>query len=231
DATGFDDEQVLRALGVRTSVAALLDEPGGAAELLARLADEDRPVTPAQLHAIYGLLADRDPDQVTLPDELRAVVDGEPRVVDAGDALVADAPDLMPLAEAEARALLPVRPTRAAEVAELFQVRRLSEAYPAPVVSEGEPHEVPAAVRELLPGAPLSYVEHEELLVEGGAEPDGRAELDWRYVDGTLHASTLEGVAAGLAWAAGQWARRFEVAALLEDLTRTDELARARWFD
>ncbi|OMI33282.1 sacsin N-terminal ATP-binding-like domain-containing protein [Streptomyces sparsogenes] len=231
DAAGFEDEQVLRALGVRTSVAALLDEPGGAAELLARLADEDRPVTPAQLHALYGLLADLDPEQVTLPDELRAVVDGEPRVVDAADALVADAPDLMPLAEADGRALLPVRPARAADVAELFQVRRLSEAYPAPVVSQGEPHEVPAAVRELLPGAPLSYVEHEELLVEGGAELDGRAELDWRYVDGTLHASTLEGVAAGLAWAAGQWARRFEVAALLEDLTRTEELARARWFD
>ena len=43
DATGFDDEQVLRALGVRTSVAALLDEPGGAAELLDRLADPDLP--------------------------------------------------------------------------------------------------------------------------------------------------------------------------------------------
>ncbi|MGY0060692.1 sacsin N-terminal ATP-binding-like domain-containing protein [Streptomyces sp. LZ34] len=231
DAAGFEDEQVLRALGVRTSVAALLDEPGGAAELLARLADEDRPVSPAQLLAIYGLLADLEPEQVTLPDELRAVACGEPSVVDAGDALVADAPDLMPLAEAEGRALLPVRPARAADVAELFQVRRLSEAYPAPVVSQGEPHEVPAAVRELLPGAPLSYVEHEELLVEGGAGPDQRAELDWRYVDGTLHASTLEGVAAGLAWAAGQWARRFEVAALLEDLTRTEELARARWFD
>ncbi len=36
------DEQVLRALGVRTTVAALLAEPGGAAELLARLADPDR---------------------------------------------------------------------------------------------------------------------------------------------------------------------------------------------
>ncbi len=43
DATGFDDEQVLRALGVRTSVAALLDEPGGAAELLDRLADPGAP--------------------------------------------------------------------------------------------------------------------------------------------------------------------------------------------
>ncbi|BFO22527.1 hypothetical protein SHKM778_89150 [Streptomyces sp. KM77-8] len=45
DASGFEDEQVLRALGVRTSVAALLDEPGGAAELLDRLADAGRPVT------------------------------------------------------------------------------------------------------------------------------------------------------------------------------------------
>ncbi|WP_093462659.1 sacsin N-terminal ATP-binding-like domain-containing protein [Streptomyces melanosporofaciens] len=225
DAAGFEDEQVLRALGVRTSVAALLDEPGGAAELLARLADPDREVTPAQLHAIYGQLADLEPEQVTLPDDVRAIVDGEPTVVEAGEALVADAPDLMPLAETDGRALLPVRPTRAAELAELFQVRRLSEAYPARVTSQGDPHEVPEAVRELLPGAPLSYIEHEELLIEG------EDELDWRYVDGTLHASTVEGVAAGLAWAAGHWSRRFEVAALLEDLTRTEELARARWFD
>ncbi|MEV5773563.1 molecular chaperone Hsp90 [Streptomyces antimycoticus] len=225
DAAGFEDEQVLRALGVRTSVAALLDEPGGAAELLARLADPDREVTPAQLHAVYGQLADLEPEQVTLPDDVRAIVDGEPTVVEAGEALVADAPDLMPLAEADGRALLPVRPTRAAELAELFQVRRLSEAYPARVTSQGDPHEVPEAVRELLPGAPLSYIEHEELLIEG------EDELDWRYVDGTLHASTVEGVAAGLAWAAGHWSRRFEVAALLEDLTRTEELARARWFD
>ncbi|QKV97771.1 molecular chaperone Hsp90 [Streptomyces sp. NA02950] len=237
DAAGFEDEQVLRALGVRTSVAALLDEPGGAAELLARLADPEREVTPAQLRALYGQLADMDPEQVTLPDELRAVVDGRPRVVDAGEALVADAPDLMPLAEADGRALLPVRPARAADLAELFQVRRLTEAYPAPVVSHGDPHEVPEAVRELLPDAPLSYVEHEELLVAGGGAAgaeggaDGGTELDWRYVDGTLHASTVEGVAAGLAWTAGQWSRRFEVAALLEDLTRTEELARARWFD
>jgi hypothetical protein len=44
-------------------------------------------------------------------------------------------------------------------------------------------------------------------------------------------AATLEGVAAGLAWAAGQWPRRFEVAAPLEDPSRTEELARDRWFD
>lgn len=224
DATGFEDEQVLRALGVRTSVAALLDEPGGAAELLDRLADPEREVGAAQLHALYGALADLDPEQVTLPDELRAVVDGEVRVVDAADAVVADAPDLLPLAGG--LALLPVSPRRAADLAELFQVRRLSATAEAEVTEEGAEHPVPDSVRTLLgPATPQTYVEHEELFVAG-------VEVDWRRPsDGTVHASTLEGVAAGLAWAAEQWPRRFEVAALLEDPSRTAELARDRWFD
>ncbi|MFC0600043.1 sacsin N-terminal ATP-binding-like domain-containing protein [Streptomyces palmae] len=224
DATGFEDEQVLRALGVRTSAVALLGEPGGAAELLSRLADPDRPVTAPQLHALYGLLAELDPEQVTLPDELRAVLDGRVAVVDAAEAVVADAPDLVPLAAG--LPLLPVRPSAAADLAELFQVRRLGELYAdAGVPGGGEPREVPDAVRVLLPGAPTSYVEHEELVVAG-------VELDWRRTpDGVLHAATLEGVAAGLAWAAGHWHRRFEAAALLEDPTRTEELAQARWFD
>ncbi|AIR99033.1 sacsin N-terminal ATP-binding-like domain-containing protein [Streptomyces glaucescens] len=224
DATGFDDEQVLRALGVRTSVAALLDEPGGAAELLDRLADPRRQVTAAQLHGLYGALAELDPDLVTLPDEVRAVVDGRVEVVDAADAVVVDSPDLLPFTGGVP--LLPVRPSRAAELAELFQVRRLSESVTGEVTSEGAEHDVPDAVRVLLgPGTPRSYVEHEELVVDG-------VEIDWRVTaDGVLHAATLEGVAAGLAWAAGQWPRRFEVAALLEDPSRTEELARDRWFD
>ncbi|WP_055490486.1 sacsin N-terminal ATP-binding-like domain-containing protein [Streptomyces sp. TP-A0356] len=224
DATGFEDEQVLRALGVRTSVAALLDEPGGAAELLDRLADPERHVSAAQLHALYTALADLDPEQVTLPDELRAVVDGRVTVVDAADAVVVDSPDLLPFAEGVP--LLPVRPTRAADLAELFQVRRLSESVTGEVTSEGVEHDVPESVRVLLGAStPASYVEHEELVVDG-------VEIDWRLTDdGVLHASTLEGVAAGLAWAAGQWPRRFEVAALLEDPSRTEELARDRWFD
>ncbi|MFF1394575.1 sacsin N-terminal ATP-binding-like domain-containing protein [Streptomyces sp. NPDC058287] len=224
DATGFEDEQVLRALGVRTSVAALLDEPGGAAELLDRLADPEREVGAAQLHGLYGALADLDPEHVTLPDELRAVVDGEVRVVDAADAVVADAPDLLPLAGG--LALLPVSPGRAADLADLFQVRRLSATADAEVTQEGAEHPVPESVRTLLgPVTPQTYVEHEELSVAG-------VEVDWRRTsDGTVHASTLEGVAAGLAWAAGQWPRRFEVAALLEDPSRTAELARDRWFD
>ncbi|MFD7242901.1 sacsin N-terminal ATP-binding-like domain-containing protein [Streptomyces massasporeus] len=224
DATGFEDEQVLRALGVRTSVAALLDEPGGAAELLERLADPEREVTGAQLHALYGSLAELDPEQVTLPDDLRAVTDGRVEVVDAADAVVCDSPDLLPFTEGVP--LLPVRPSRAADLAELFQVRRLSESVTGEVTSEGAEHDVPEPVRVLLGrNTPSSYVEHEELVVDG-------VEIDWRLTDdGVLHAATLEGVAAGLAWAAGQWPRRFEVAALLEDPSRTEELARDRWFD
>lgn len=224
DATGFEDEQVLRALGVRTSVAALLDEPGGGAELLDRLADPDRSVSGAQLHALYGALADLDPEQVTLPDEVRAVIDGRVEVVDAADAVVVDSPDLLPFTAGVP--LLPVRPSRAAELAELFQVRRLSESVTGSVDSEGTEHDVPDAVHVLLgPRTPRTYVEHEELVVDG-------VEIDWRLTgDGVLHAATLEGVAAGLAWAAGQWPRRFEVAALLEDPSRTEELARDRWFD
>ncbi|MEU0008395.1 molecular chaperone Hsp90 [Streptomyces sp. NPDC006314] len=224
DATGFADEQVLRALGVRTSVGALLEEPGGAAELLDRLADPERSVTAAQLHGLYGALAELDPEQVTLPDELRAVVDGRVEVVDAADAVVVDSPDLLPFTDGVA--LLPVRPSRAAELAELFQVRRLSESVTGEVHSEGTEHDVPDPVRVLLgPRTPETYVEHDELVVDGVG-------IDWRLTDdGVLHAATLEGVAAGLAWAAGQWPRRFEVAALLEDPSRTDELARDRWFD
>ncbi|MFI1924577.1 sacsin N-terminal ATP-binding-like domain-containing protein [Streptomyces sp. NPDC020377] len=224
DATGFDDEQVLRALGVRTSVAALLEEPGGAAELLDRLADPERSVAASQLHGLYGALAELDPEQVTLPDELRAVVDGRVEVVDAAEAVVVDSPDLLPFTEGVP--LLPVRPSRAAELAELFQVRRLSESVTGQVDSEGVEHDVPEPVRVLLgPRTPGTYVEHEELVVDG-------VEIDWRLTDdGVLHAATLEGVAAGLAWAARQWPRRFEVAALLEDPSRTAELARDRWFD
>ncbi|MGW7071500.1 sacsin N-terminal ATP-binding-like domain-containing protein [Streptomyces sp. NPDC054855] len=224
DASGFDDEQVLRALGVRTSVAALLAEPGGAAELLERLADPERTVSASQLHALYGALADLDPEQVTLPDEVRAVVDGDVVVVDVADAVVADTPDLLPLAGGVA--LLPVEPRRAGDLAELFQVRRLSETAAVEPAGEGAEHPVPEPVRILLgSGTPETYVEHEELIAGG-------VELDWRRTpDGTVHAATLEGVAAGLAWAAGQWPRRFEVAALLEDPSRTDELERDRWFD
>ena len=217
------DDEVLRCLGVRTSVRSLLGEPGGAAELLARLADPERPVSPAQLHGVYNELAELDPHTVTLPDELRAVVPGGTAVVDASEAVIVDAPDLMPLARNTP--VLPVSPSRAEQLSELLQVRRASETYTAEVLTEGEEQQVPEEVSVLLPGAPRTYYEHEELRVTGDVE------LDWRYTGGVLHAATLEGLAAGLCWAVGRWERRFEVAALLADPGRVEELAEARWFE
>ncbi|HEV7628824.1 MAG TPA: molecular chaperone Hsp90 [Streptomyces sp.] len=229
DASGFGDAQVLRALGIRTSAAALLEEPGGGAELLGRLAEPESEVGHPQLHGLYGLLAELNPDEVTLPDELRAVRAGTGalEVVPSLEAVIADAPDLIPLAGE--RLLLPVPPARAGELAAVLEVRRLSDVLPGTVDVEasggGTEREVPEAVRVLLPEAPLTYREHDELVVDG-------TDVDWRRTpDGVLHAATLEGVAAGLAWAAGHWSRRFEVAALLEDPERVAELERARWFD
>ncbi|MGI5353183.1 sacsin N-terminal ATP-binding-like domain-containing protein [Streptomyces sp. CA-250714] len=220
------DERVLRALGVRTTAAALLAEPGGPAELLGRLADPALSVDPAQLHGLHTLLATAglDPAEVTLPDELRAVREGTTVVVDAAEALVADAPDALALVGD--RALLPVAPPYAEELAALLEVRRASEAV-AHLVPEspGTEREVPAVVRELLSAVPGHYREHEELRIGG-------VDLDWRRTpDGTLHAATLEGLASALAWSAGAWPRRFEVTALLEDPARAAELAAARWFD
>lgn len=225
----FGDAQVLRALGIRSSAAALLEEPGGAAELLGRLADPEAAVGHTQLLGLYGLLAELDPDGVTLPEELRAVRadSGEVQVVRAGAAVVADAPDLIPLAGV--RPVLPVAPARAAGLVAVLDVRRLSDVVPGridvAVSGTGTERGVPEAVRVLLPGAPRTYREYDELVVDG-------IDVDWRRTpDGVLHAATLEGVAAGLAWAAGHWGRRFEVAALLEDPERVAELERARWFD
>ncbi|UNZ18710.1 molecular chaperone Hsp90 [Streptomyces sp. 891-h] len=226
DPGDVTDEGVLRALGVRTTAAALVAEPGGPAELLRRLADPESDVEPTQLHGLYTLLATAglDPAEVTLPDELRAVRDGGTVVVDAAEALIADAPDALLLVGE--RPLLPVAPPDAGELAALLEVRCASEAVAHQVPeSAGTEREVPAVVRELLPRVPDRYREHEELTIGG-------VDLDWRRTpDGTLHAATLEGLASALAWSAGAWPRRFEVTALLEDPERAAELAAARWFD
>jgi hypothetical protein len=83
------DHALLSAAGVRTglSVAGAAD----AADLLARLADPDRTVIPAVVHAAHAALAgaDIDPADVEPPARVRAVT-GE--VVDADRAMVLDAP-------------------------------------------------------------------------------------------------------------------------------------------
>ncbi|GAA2805460.1 hypothetical protein GCM10010441_32870 [Kitasatospora paracochleata] len=259
------DAQFLHALGVRTTLAALLAEPHGPEELVDRLVDPDSVVTHRQLHGIYTALARLPLERVEALDEVRALPpldestgrrDDRTVIVDAADAVVADAPDLVELLHGHH--VLPVEPALAAELAERLHVSLASEVAGGRVLSEGTLHRVPAVVRELLPGCPAVYEEHDELLVVG---PDGaEAHVAWRWdvagtapelpydpeaaeaadeddefevppVPGLLHAATPEGLAAGLAWSVGQWHRRFEVLAALSEPERAYELLFARDYE
>lgn len=259
------DDQFLHALGVRTTLAALLAEPHGPDEVLDRMTDPEAEVGHRQLHGIHTALARVDRGRIEPLDVVRALPPLDPDtgrrpdhtvVVDATEAVVADAPDLVQLLHPYP--LLPVAPALAADLAERLHVSLASEVAGGRVLSEGVLHRVPAVVRELLPGCPVAYEEHEELLVVG---PDGgEAAVDWRWdtgadapeppydpelaeaadeddefevppVPGLLHAATPEGLAAGLAWSVGQWHRRFEVLAALSEPDRAYELSAARDFE
>ncbi|MEW1908615.1 molecular chaperone Hsp90 [Kitasatospora sp. NPDC085895] len=259
------DEQFLHALGVRTTLAALLAEPHGPEELLDRLVDDASDVTHRQLHGIHTQLAALPAGRVEPLDVVRALAPLDPEtgrrpdttvIVDAAQAVVADAPDLVELLHDHP--VLPVAPELAAALAERLHVSLASEVAGGRVLSDGVLHRVPAVVRELLPGCPAAYEEHEELLVVG---PDGgEAHVDWRWdaaagtpevpyapedaeagdeddefevppVPGLLHAATPEGLAAGLAWSVGQWHRRFEVLAALAEPDRAYELLNARDYE
>jgi hypothetical protein len=80
----------------------------------------------------------------------------------------------------------------------------------------------PAAVRVLLPDAPGTWVEHEQLRVDG-------VPVDW-WVEGAgpgaiVHATHLAGLARGLAQASGAWSLRHAVELALVEPSRAAELA------
>jgi hypothetical protein len=211
-----DDSEFLTALGVKTTARELLATPGGADELLDRLADADRPVTRSQLTDLYCTLAEVPADQVSPPDRLRATRDGELVVADADDVVVVDAPDLLPLLAG--RPYLPIPLRFATALADLFDLDLASEVIDAGVEEPGEVRDVPEAVRALLPDAPGTYVEHDDLILADGTE------VDWRVADGVVHTSTFDGLARGLAWAAGRWDQRHLVAAMLAEPERIADL-------
>jgi hypothetical protein len=203
------DPAIARALGVRSSLSGLLAEPGGADDLISRLADPGRPVTRPQLRELWRALASASgltPRDITPPDRVRAVHGDKVIVADAADALVLDAPDLWPLVAGQPLVLAPH--PHAARLADLLDLPLASEEVPGVVESAGERRPVPDIVPEVLPGAPGTYREHDSLTVDG-------TDVPWRYAGGELHAATVEGLAYGLAWAAGQWQARHLLAALL----------------
>jgi hypothetical protein len=212
------DPVIGRALGVRSSLAGLLAEPGGADDLLSRLADPARPVTRSQLRDLWSALAAADgvtADTVTPPDRVRAVLGDKITVVEAGDVLLLDSPDLWPLVANQPLILVPGR--TAGRLADLLDLPLASEEVPGAIESAGERGPVPGVLLEALPAAPTTYIEHESLIAGG-------ADVPWRYTGGELHASTVEGLAHGVAWAAGQWQARHLLTALLTSPDETERL-------
>jgi len=214
-ATGLDAE-FLRAIGVRTDLAALLADPEGPDQLLHRLGDPERRVSREQLRPLYLALADVEPSRVAPRGWVRVIdgVDGTATaVVEAADALVVDAPDLLPLVTYPV--LVPA--DRAEALADVLGLDLASERVPGRVESAGKERPVSRVVRAVLADAPASWVAHERLVVDG-------VEVGWRVRAGEVHAAGPAGLARGLAWAGGQWGRRHLVAALLAEPARLGEL-------
>jgi hypothetical protein len=214
EASVLPDPVIAAAVGVRTTLAELLAEPGGPDDLLGRLADPGRPTPRGQLRDLWTALAQVEPDDVSPPDEARAVRGSEVVVASADEALILDAPDLWPLVAGRPLVLAPAE--LAVRLADVLGLPLASEEVAASVETEGRVRPVPGVVRMVLPEAPAEYRDHDKLVVDG-------VDVEWRYVDGVLHAAGPAGLARGLAWAAGHWHARHLLTDLLagpEDTAR-----------
>jgi hypothetical protein len=207
------DAGLLEAIGVRTSVAALLAAPGGAGELLDRLADGTRQIGEAALTRLYAALAEVDPEALDPPERVRV---GPDLVVDADDALVLDAPDNLQLSWPTPPLVVPLAVATA--VAAILDLDTTGSRLGPVRITGGELRSTPEVARAVLPDLPDEWVEHDELIVAG--QP-----VDWWLDDDKrVHACTVDGLARGLAWAAGRWDQRLLLAAALETPTRLGQL-------
>lgn len=212
EASAGIDEDALKLIGVRSTLAELLESHGGPEELLDLLGDPSLEVDRAQLRALWIALAAVDPARVSPPEAVRAVLKGTVMVADVEDGpVVVEAPDLLALVEDRPLVLAPFDLAEA--LSEVLDLPLAGEVVTGAVTSSGTERPVPPEVRSLLPGAPATYVEHDELLVDGRPAP-------WRFFEGAVHATGVDGLARGLAWASGQWGDRLAVAALLRDPAR-----------
>ena len=211
------DPLIARALGVRTSLADLLAEPGGADELLSRLGDPARLVSRPQLRALWAALASAGGDVLALSpvDNVRAVRGAEVVLADANDVLVLDAPDLWPLLADQPLVLAPYE--LAGRLADLLDLPLASEEIAGTLDAPGQRHPVPGVIATVLPDAPPHYQAHDKLTVDG-------IELPWRYLDGEIHAASPAGLGCALAWQAGQWTVRHLLTALLADPDGADRV-------
>ncbi len=202
------DAGVRASLRLVTGLDAVGDADGLAAVLVERLADPARVLDVGTCLRAWALLAAATDAEVDAPPLVRVLAAGSSEVVDRDHALVAD--DARWLQRGDLGGLVVAPAARAAALADLLDLPLASELADGVVAGDGVPAAVPDAVRAVLPGAPTTWQEHDELLVDGH-------EVDWWVVGGDVHAATSDGLARGLAFAAGAWAARHAVAAVLAE--------------
>jgi hypothetical protein len=206
------DPAVIRVLGLPSSLS-----DADPSLLLDRLADPSLQLGAQPLAAVYAALAAIDPGRVEPPSRIRVPDGTQSRLVDPDEVIVAAGPQWLQLG---LRAVVP-GPDALADVLGVDSAADVYDVTP----DGGVETSVPVAARLVLPTAPRRYLEHDDLVVAG--QP-----VDWWVgEDGLVHAATADGLARGLAWAAGRWDLRFVVAEVLRDPSVVPQLLAEQAFD
>jgi hypothetical protein len=205
------DPEVRRAVGL-VRRAEDLDAPG-VRLVLERLA-EDRDVPAEAMLRLWPALAEAHPGE---PPARVRVLDGEStRVVDADQAVLADAP--MWLQRSDLGGYVVATGPAADGLADLLDLPLAGDVAAGRIETKGEPAPVPGLVRRLIEQTPETWWQHEDLIVDG-------QQVSW-WVDENdgVHAATTDGLANALAWAARRWDRRHLILAALTEPERAAEL-------
>ena len=199
------DDDVRRALGLVGDLGSA--DLSLAAVVLGRLLDPDRAVNAATCLRAWALLGECAAHLDAPVTESTRVLDGAgSRVVALSEAVVADDPKW--LQRNDLGGLVVVTPSLAPALADLLDVALASELADGRVRDDGAVVDVPTEVTTLLPQAPRLWCEHDRLLVDD-------VEVAWWVDAGGVHAATTDGLARGLAFAAGRWPARHALARLL----------------
>jgi hypothetical protein len=214
------DPALRRALGAVGSATHL--DAAAVEAVLAGMADPDVELDAATAITLWRELATiavqvlADGTEVAPPAWVRVLDGAGTRVVRVRDAVVVDGPAWLQRGDLGGAVIAP-DPRSAPALADLLDLAVAADLAIGKVEETGQLVAVPDGVRTLLPRGPVSWCEHEDLLVDG-------VDVDW-WVEGQgptalVHANTFEGLARGLAWAAGAWHRRGAVLDVLTDPTR-----------
>ena len=222
---GDADAELLIAMGIHTSLDRWLKQPEGVEELLTAMGDANLELPAVLMPPLYAAVAEVVDERDELPDapqRVRALKGGAWQVVDADEVVVAVAPHH---AAVLTGAFVPGNET----LAELLDVEVSNDAAcdAAAIAASGSAMSVPTIVGDLVGGNRVvtEYREHDALSVND-------VEVDWWVTDdGEVHACTVDGLARALAWASGQWHRRWELAALMSSADGDDRLRVESYYD